>query len=308
MSLTVTKYPVVNIGENLFAGGSPIIIEFERKDQSVTTTEQGASNTIKINIGVNLAASLNVNEYIYFNSGIYDLSAKVLEIGATYIRIATQWAGNTTGGYINYKQNYYVELDIIDPTNENIKILPFTLKDDGDTRGLISINLAIINDLNDLEFPNFAAINEMTASRIKFDIKYRQIWRESLASVYTRISNPIIIYPAKENATIETFPNTMETLEYYLGYNNGAVFLHSDADPLGADNFVFYYDELDINKQVINENNLIGSISSDKYGRIFVPLCNLTFLENTKYFSIKKEAATIPEFSPVDFTNDFNIL
>lgn len=297
MSLSIIDYPVKSIGQNIFGGLSPIEIKFKREDLSVVDTELGVNGTLIINIGAGNISALNVGEYVYLKSENYDLSAEVLEITNDFIRVDYQWSNSTAGGYINYKQDYYIEIETINPENELIKILPFTLTDDGDNEGNITIDLSIINDLNKLELPSFV-IGEMTDSRVKFDIKYREIWRESTETAYLRVTDPIIIYPAKETGTIEDFTNGLDQPEYYVGYPNRALFLHSDSDPLGGELLAFYIDELDINKEAIKENSFIGSISAiDNYGRIIAPLVDLDLLDDTEYIDIKKEAENIPEYS-----------
>lgn len=309
MSLVVSDYPVKNVGQNIFAGDSPVEVTFVREDLQIVSTEQGSDNTIIINVTTDLTSVLNAGEYVYLKSEVYDLSGEVLELTATGIRINKQWIGeDTAGGFINYKQNYYVELDIINPLNDLDKILPFTLRDDGDEKGNIKIDLSIINDLNSIDFPAFLEFYEMIESRVKFDIKYREIWRESPSTAYIRINDPIIIFPAKIDGGIEKFSNGFDLPEYYKGYPNGAVFLHSDSDPLASDDIVAYYDELDINKDTIKANQEVGTLAArEVYGRLFAPLVDLPLLENTEYLTLKTEAAAIPEFSPIDFTNDFNI-
>lgn len=308
MSISVESYPVSEAGQNLFPGKSPVEIKFKREDLEIVSTEQGASNTVIINVTTNLTSSLSAGEFIYLNSGdVYDVQAEVISVSATEIRIDTQWLGEgTTGGYINYKQNWYIELDIIDPDNDAIKIIPFTLRDDGDIEGNVTIDLSIINDLNDDSIPDFDSLAEMADSRVKFDIQYREVWRESTGA-YTRITNPIILYPAKDEGTIETFNNNFSEPEYYVGYPNGAIFLHSDGDPLGGDTLYFYYDEKNINKSIIASNRNLGNIENSKYGRIFVPLWDLDLLQNTEFITLEKLAVSIPEFNPADFTSDFNI-
>jgi len=307
--VTVESYPVLSLGQNVFPGNSPVEIGFKREDIVVVDTEQGIDNTVIINLGSDITGSLNVGEYVYLSSEIYETSSEVLETNAAYIRIDTQWLGaGSTGGYLNYKQNWNIELDLVNPLNDAIKVLPFTLRDNGDNAGNVLIDLSIVNDLANIQVPTFVAIAELTNQRTKFDIKWREIWRESLATVYTRITDPIIIITAKDQPTIEAFNNDFTEPEYYVGYKNGAVFIHSDVAPGFLTNVNFYYDELDINKAVIRANQLIGSVTSaNVWGKIFVPLFDLPLLSDTYYIDLKTETALLPEFSATDFTNDFNI-
>lgn len=309
MSLALIDYPVKAVGQNLFAGFSPIKIGFKREDIIITDTEIGVNNTVIVNFTFIPVNSIKIGEYIYLYSPPYNLVAEVLEVNVNFLRINTQWIGNTTGGYINYKQNWYAELEIINPENEDDKILPFTLQDDGNKEGVVIIDLSVINDLNALEVPFFdGAPYEMADSRIKFDIRYREVWREDKVNSFTRIENPIIIIPAKTMGVIEEFNNKFDEPQYYKGYNNGAVFLHSDDAPSGDNRVVFYFDEKDRNKQVINPDQYIGQIDAlETYGRLFVALKNLVLLENTDYITLKIEGSGIPEYNPLEYSGEYNI-
>ena len=306
--VTVISYPVPSPGQNVFAGNSPINIGFKREDLQILGTQQGINNTIIITVFINITAFINIGEYIHLKSGIYNVSAAVLEKSANQIRIDTQWLGSgTMGGYINYKQSWNIELDLVAPTNEAIKILPFTLRDNGDNEGNIVIDLSIVNDLAAISVPSFVSVAEMTAQRTKFDIKYREVYREA-TGVYTRITNPIIVIPAKEMGIIDAFNNDLLEPEYYVGYPNGAVYIHSNTAPGFLTDVNFYFDEYDQNKQLIRKNQLIGSVvSAAVYGKIFVPL-DLSFMPLSEYFKLKPVSAALPQFSPTDFTNDFNII
>ena len=309
MSINIVDYPVKSVGKNVFAGKSPVQIKFKREDEPITGTGLGDDGNLLITLTADLTNSLNVGEYVYVNSEDYDTTAKVLEITSTTVLVEFQWLGlPTTGGYINYKQNYYLELDLIRPENEAAKILPFTLRDNGTPSGNIVIDLSVVNDLNELNYPDYKVFSEMEDSRVKFDIRYREEWRESSNSPYLRISDPIIIYPALKSGAIEDFSNEFDLPEYYKGYPNGAVFLHSDSAPLGAPLLIAYYDEKDINGDILKLNQKIGELAGlEVYGRLFAPLEDLPLLTDTKFITLKTESTNIPEFSPDDFTNDFKI-
>jgi len=307
MAVTIASYPVTIAGQNVFAGYSPVNIAFFRNDLAITGTSQGIDNTVVINITTDITTELNIGDFLYLNSEDYDVFAEVMEVEPIYIRINTQWLGaGSTGGYINYKQNWYLELELINPLNELAKVLPFTLRDNGSNEGNVVIDLSIVNDLNRTLIPSYASINEITIQRKKFDIKYREVYREG-TTAYTRITNPIIIIPAKEQTTLETFGNSFSEPEYYKGYPNGAVFTHSDTSPIFANNINFYFDQLNINKNIISGNNQLGIIDAGTFGKIFVPLVALDLLSECEYIDLKTSDANIPEFNPLDFTNDFNI-
>ena len=306
MGLTVSSFPVKEAGKNIFAGEEEVNIVFKREDISVVSTEQGIDGTLLINLNGDVSNELNIGEWIYLKSELYDSTCQVLEIGTNQLRVDKQWVGNEeeSGGYVNYKQNYFVELDVTDSVNYLIKTIPFTLRDSGTPNGIIDIDLAIINDLNVLKFPMFNEIYEMQSSRIKFKVRYREVYRE-LTNDYAAIDDAIIIIPARKIGKIEGFNNNFDEPKYYSNYPNGATYLHSDSDPEANDNIIMYYDELDINKDTIKENTEMGRIGArTSYGNIFLPLITLRLLNNTEYISLDVKNTALQQFSD-EFSNEF---
>jgi hypothetical protein len=308
MSVSVIDYPVKIAGQNIFPGNSPLEVTFKREDLQITSIEQGAGNTIVINVPIDVTSSLNVGEYIFLNSFTLNVTAEVLEISTTQIRINSQWLFNNDDGYINYKQNYYLEIDTVSDVNVNIKILPFTLTDDGKANGEIIFDLSIINDLNPVNFPKFTGSTGLGGdTAIKFNIRYREQWRELNGGAYAFINNPMIITPAIILGEVEQFTNAFSEPQYYVGYPNGAVYLHSDSDPAGGEFYNFYYDELDLNKDSIRNNMPFGTFLSVNYGKIFALMYNLDLLEGTEYVQIRAEVGTLPEYNPEEYSEEYNI-
>ena len=309
MALTLISNPVVTelgVVKNLFAGFLPVEFGFKREDLAVSACGQGSNNKLLITIGVDLSNDISIGDFVYISSeGVnytYDGSVEVLAITATTITIDVVFIENTTGGYINYKRNYYVEAELVNEDNAAVKVLSFSLKDDGDNAGNITIDTSIANDKNELEFEYI--LQALENSRLKFRLQYREVWEGSSES-FTLVPDVLILYFATEQGPIESFIQELDEAFIYEGYPFGGILLHSDAND-GGDNLSMKYDELDINKQPIEANKVIGVISSDEYGQIFVNLDKSnTYNENAEYLTFKAEIGDVPFFDPAFFDGNF---
>lgn len=309
MALTLVSNPVVTesgVVKNLFAGFLPVEFVFKREDLAVSACGQGSDNKLLITIGVDLSNDISIGDFVYaYSEGAnytYDGSGEVLEITATTITIDVDFIENSTGGYINYKRNYFVEAELVNEDNADVKVLPFLLRDDGDNAGNITIDTSIANDKNELQFEY--ALQALGDARLKFRFQYREVWEDSNES-FTLVPDELILYFGTEQGVIESFVQELDDAFIYEGYPFGGIILHSDANN-GGDNLSLLYDELDINKQAIDSNNVIGVISSDDYGQIFVNLDKSnTYNENTEYIKLKAEIGDVPFFDPAFFDGNF---
>ena len=264
MSVVVESYPVETVSgiiENIIPGFEDVEIIFKREDLHITGIELGANNRIRVNISTDLTSYLRIGDFVYVGSTgvdgyIYDDNGEITQVTSTYIEIDIDYVSSSTGGYINYLKNYYIEVDLIDVDNSAIKILPFTLRDDGNLNGQITINVGIANDKNEQIFET--ENTEIIESRLRFDVNYREVYEGQLNTSYTTIDNyPIILVYATEQMVIEKFENKFEYPEIYQGYNNGVIFMHSDENDnegtAGAINIT--YNELDNNQNAITSDN-----------------------------------------------------
>jgi hypothetical protein len=309
MALTLTQNPVTTVAgivKNLFAGFLPVEFKFKREDLAVSAVGQGSNNKLLITTGVDLSNDLSIGDSAYiYSEGVnytYDASGEVLEITATTITIDVDFIENSTGGYINYKRNYFVEAELVNEDNPAVKVLPIKLRDDGTPSGNVTIDTSIANDKNELQFEYI--LQTLEDARIKFRFQYREVWEGSNES-FTLVSDEIILYFATEQGEVESFIQELDEAFVYEGYPFGGVLLHSDANN-GGDNLSLKYDELDINKQPVVANNVIGVLSSDVFGQIFVDLPKeTTYNENTEYIELKAEIGDVAFFDPAFFDGNF---
>ena len=309
MSLVLVDNPVITEGgivKNLFAGFLPVEFKFKREDLGITNVAQGPNNTVIVTTNIDLSSELSVGDSAYlFSEGstyVYDESGEVLTVTATTITINAQFVENTTSGYINYKQNYFVEAELVSVSNTDVRILPFSLKDDGDNAGNATIDVSIANDKNELEFEY--VLDQLEDARLKFKVQYREVWEGSSES-FTLIDDEVILYFATDQPEIEQFLQELDEAFVYEGYPFGAILLHSDQNS-DAGSIVIKYDELDINQSVIVADNSIGVVPSDDYGQIFANLDKDTSYDvDTEHVRFKAELTDVAFFDPAFFDPAF---
>lgn len=315
MSLTLESYPVYTEGintVNIFPGFKPIDIEFSRLDLAITGVTQAADNRINVDVTTDISASLSAGEFIYlYSEGVtytYNKTYEVISVTATDIVLDGDYIEAGTAGYINYKQNYAVEMILTDPDNSAINLLDFTLKQTGTNAGVIIFDVSIINDLNSQDFEDQLTGREIEEGRIKFNVKYREIWREDATAIYTTVDNPIIALFATEDIEIEKFNNPFVIPVLYAGYPTGIGFIHSDSN---SEDLVIKvtFDELDINQTDITTDNPLRQFDIGDYGVLLSTTedTSLTLNENTKYVRLNANSSGQPEYEPTEYSNEYSI-
>ncbi len=310
MSVFIVSSPVVygTFIENVFAGDKPVNYVFKRQDTKVQSVGIGASSKILVTFTSPLDSSIVVGSSIYISSGDYDESGEVLAVTTYTITLNINWFEDSTGGYINWKKNWYFEVNLVNVDNTLINTLPFTLRDDGDEAGNITIDVSIVNDLNKATIPTSSG--EITDERTKFYLQYREAWEDNTSGSYTTYVEEIIIVYASEQMEIEEFSNDLDLPPYYTSYDTGIIFTHSNYnDDSGKIGIEFYYDELDINQLNVTTDNFLSAVTIEKYGFIYCEIPSSLVLDSTtEYLKIKAEyTAALPDFSPLDFSSDFDI-
>lgn len=310
MAITLVENPVVTesgVVKNLFAGFLPVEFKFKREDLQIISVGAGANNAVLVTISQDLTSELNVGESAYLyaegTNYTYDDSGEITAITSNSITIDINFIEAASSGYINYKQNYYLETELVDTDNSDVKILPFTIKDDGDNSGNITIDASLANDKNERNFE--FALTELTEGRLKFKVQYREVWRESNTS-YSLIGDEIILYYATDQVDTEQLVQELDEAFLYEGYPFGGIALHSDQNVDGI-SIVFAYDELDINKANVSTDNSIGVIQSDKFGQLFVNLDKgIVYSSDAEFVKINATFSdTVAFFDPAFFDPAF---
>lgn len=309
MSVTLIENPVVTEGgvvKNLFDGFGKVEFKFSRQDQEITGIGQGISNQILIQLAVDLSTYLNVGDSVYYYSEgatyTYDDVSQVVAITATTITLAGDFIETATGGYINYYRNYYLDVELVNEDNSDIKILPFSLRDDGDNQGNITIDVSIANDLN-IQFFEFIQ-QELTDSRIIFKVQYREVWDDTTGS-FTLIDDRIILVYATQQPDLEAFINELDEPKLWLGYPYGVILVHSDENS-DDDTIEITYDELDINQSDLVTDIGLGSLVATKEGFIFINIDKDTVYNSaTEYIKLNGTYAGEKFFSPSFFDDNY---
>jgi len=319
MSLTLTSYPVTvvqGVINNIFAGFKPIEIEFERQDISIASIASAPDNKVQVNIASDITSELQVGDFIYIYSEgatyTYNATAEVTNVlfnsPNTEIDIDLDFIEVSTGGYSNYKQNYNVDMVLTNSDNFAINLLGFNLQQTGTNAGAIIFDVNLINDLNCQDFVDQLTGREITEGRIKFNVKYREVWREDDSQLYTEIDNPIIAIFATENNGIEEFNNVFPEPILYLGYPMGIGLIHSDRNFSGL-SVKTSFDELDINKNDITTDNDLKEFDLGAYGILLSTTEDtaLTLDSDTKYIRLKTNLTGLTEYEPTEYSSEYKI-
>lgn len=307
MAVILTQNPVVTEGgitKNLFAGFDKVEYKFQRKDLEGISVGQGIDNQVLINVSEDLRSYLSVGDTVYlFAEGdtfTYDDTGDVIAITAATVTISIDFIEVVDDGYINYFKNYFLEVELVNKDNSDIKVLPFSLRDDGSNSGLITIDVSIANDKN-IQFFEFAT-QELTASRILFKVQYREVYDIVIGS-YTLLNDVIILVYATEQPEIEQFINELEEPKLWKGYPYGVVLTHSD-DNTEEQGINVSYDELDINQLAIVVDVALGSFISEKQGFLFNDIDkDIAYDADTEYIKLKGVYGSQPQYNPAQYNN-----
>jgi hypothetical protein len=314
MAVTLVTNPVETVSgvvRDIFAGFEDVEFIFKREDMTNVGVASGIGTNVRISTTSDLTTKISVGDGVYLfaagDSGnyTYNESGLITVVTAAYIEADIDFIENATATastYINYFKNYRLEVEVVNPDNSNIKILPFLLTDDGDDAGNITINVGIVNDKNTIDFEY--TTGQLDDSVIKFKIRYRQNYTLNDGDVtdsYTLIVDEIILVYATEQPDYETFINMFDTPFLYEGYKNGVILCHSDNN-MDDTSLQILYDELDINQNDLVSNTLITTLSSE-YGLIFINFSGLSINEKTEYIRFKGNFVSGGDWNASDWDN-----
>jgi hypothetical protein len=300
MALTLVTNPVGSKTVKLFAGFKPVEFVFKREDLAITDVESG-SGGLRINITTDLTSYLSVGDAIYvYSEGAaytYDAVGIILSLTATDITTDIAFVQVGTGGYINYKKNYFVELQCVDKNFASSNLLPFSLNSDGDSAGNINIDVSIVNDLNRQR--GLIADGHISESRKEFEVQYREVYSGSSNS-FTLIDNKLIVLLyATDNPETEEILNQFDIPKIYLGYP-AALVIAKEADAASS-KITMSYKELDINNIEITNGDL-SELDSDVNGFIMWSWSkDASISEATSFLEFFSGVVAGFEFAATDF-------
>jgi len=310
--VTLTSYPVtISSGKvrNIFAGFSPVELGFKREDIQIVDVSMGVDNKVLISILTDITANLNIGEWVYLYSVgatfIYDGVFQIIDLDFsspnTEITVDYDFIEVSTGGYCNYKQNWFLEAKLVSPDNTDIMVYPSLLQNDGSPSGLIELNTSMLVDFlkNDI----LTISQEILTSRKQCTFKYREVWREDQTQVFILFTKyPVIIIYAAENSEIEDFVCGFDMPKIWDGYPFWINLLHSTQNETGFRVRV-RFDELDINKVDITNDNPIVYFDALNYGILQTNFKDNTKVieANTRYINFNANSTGSADFETVDF-------
>jgi hypothetical protein len=317
MSVTLTTYPVVTSSgkvRNIFAGFQAVELEFKREDIALVSVSSGTGPKILIDVAGDITGSLNVGEWVYLyaegSTYTYDSVFQITDVTYnapnTEILVDGDFIETSSTGYVNYKQNWYLESKLVDPDNNNIKVYPELLQNDGNPDGVVKVNTSMVVDF--LENQILTTSQEVTNARKQLQVMYRETWREDDSATFTLVDeDPIVIIFAADDSEIEDFVNSFEFPRIYEGYPFLINILHSLENYVGK-RVKVTFDELDINKDDIVTDNPLTNFGPEDYGILQVNFNDnvKTIESNTKYIVFNAESSDLADFETGDFNdNDF---
>jgi len=314
MAVTLTTYPVTTESGkvyNIFAGFNAVELEFQRVDVDAFNVGSGAGAKVLITIASDITSELNIGEWLYlYAAGVtyeYNGTFKILDVvfnsPNTEITVDTDFIEVASTGYINYKQNWFLEAQLVSPDNVLVKKYPANIESDGTPSGLVGINTSMLVDA--LSNSILTTSGEITGSREICQVKYREVWREDDTASYTLIDDtPIVIVFTAEDSEPETFINEFSIPKIYEGYPFFINLLHS-VENLSSDRIAIEFDELDINTDDITTSNPLATFNPEDYGILQVNFNDNTkaIEDNTKYIRFNAGSTDSADFETGDFND-----
>ena len=306
MSLSLINTPVTPT-DNVLAGFLPQLLEFKREDITVIDVTQGANNTILVRVTGDITSDIAAGESVYlYSQGLtsdYDGSGVVISAvfaaGQTTLNIDIQFVEIANGGYMNYLQEWFVEVELVDIGNTNKSILPYTIRDDGTPSGIASVDISAANDLNEEVFPLVGGVG--VESRQKFTAKYRESWRGNNEQAYTLTGEDYIVQFSTEELANNEIVNDFEIPRLYIGYPAAIAFIHSDLN--FTDKVGLRIDELDLNKNNIITDTQIRQFGAGAYGYLYGGSedVQIELNQNTEYLRIKYASEPLADYKAGDY-------
>lgn len=312
MAVSLTKYPVVSDSgkiRNIFAGFSAVELEFKREDIAVIDTTQGLDNKLLITVLGDITSELNVGEWIYVYSPTnilnYDGSFQVADIvfssPNTEITVNTDFIEIGTGGYLNYKQNWFLESKLVSSSRTDILKYPSLLQSDGSPEGIVFVNTSMMVDF--LKNEILENSGEVVSGREDCRVMWREVWREDETQAFNLVDeSPIVVVFAAENNDIDIFLNNFEQPNIWAGYPFYLNFIHSVENSPGR-RIVTTFDELDINQDNIITDNQLFSFEPVSFGFLQSNLADKVkeIEDNTRYIRFNANTSSSPDYQTGEY-------
>ena len=318
MAVVLTSYPVTSTSgkvRNIFAGFDSVELEFKREDSAIIDVAQGVDNKLLITVLGDLTTDLNVGEWVYINSpgatltysGSFQILTVVFSSPNTEITVNTDFIEVAALGYLNYKQNWFLEAKLVDPNNNLVLKYPQLLQNDGSPEGIIEVNTSMLVDF--LKNEILETSQEVTGARNNCKVMFRESWREDDTQAFALVDDfQIIIIYAAENSEIQSFVNGFNEPRMWEGYPFYLNML-SSVENMAGKRAIVTFNELDINNDNIIIDNPLANFESSDFGLLQSNFNdNIKVIEaNTRYITFNANDSGSADFETVDF-NDTDFL
>jgi len=316
--INLVSYPVTtNSGKinNMFAGFDDVNIEFKREDLNVFSVGSGADNKILITLSGDYTGDLFVGEWLYLyatgTTYTYDNSFKIISINYsspdTEILVDGDFIENSAIGYINYKQDYFVETKLVSVDNNAIKQFSETIPDDGTASGEVIINVNSPVDYLGSDILETSGLVNNSVNRFK--VMYREVWRENQTENFILIDeDPIYILYNAELNDIEKINNKLEEPIIWLGYPFSFSVFHSLENNEGL-RLDVSFNETDINKNNITTDNFLSRFRSLDFGQLQANFNDKTteLNDNTRYIKFNLNVIELSDYDSTEYSSEYAI-
>lgn len=316
--ISLVSHPVATVSgkiQNMFAGFGEVNIEFKREDLNIFDVSSGPDNKILITLTGDFTANLFVGEWLYLyaigTNYTYDNSFKIISINFsspdTEIVVDGDFIEGSTTGYINYKQNYFIEAKLVNVDNNGIKQYPELITDDGNAKGEININVsAPVDYLNSNILENSGLVSN---SVNRFKVMYREVWRENKTESFVLIDDePIYILYNAELNDIEKINNKLEEPIIWEGYPFSFSVFHSLENNSGL-RLDVSFNEADINKNNITTDNYLSRFRASDFGQLQANFNDKTteLNENTRYIKFNLNVIELSDYDSTEYSSEYAI-
>ena len=315
MGITVESFPVIVAGStlNLLPANDAINVTYKREDYVITSIADNAGtisvvltgiSTGSFDIGGKIYVYSEGASYTYDTVGVITAKLPLPLVGDTTLQIDIPFIQVTSSGYVNYKNDWYLEIELRDPVL-SFNVLGYTLKDVGDRSGNITVDTSSVVNLIS-QILDMSSL-EQESGRLDYLVYYRESWLDNRSETYVLTdASKIIALDAVEGVTAQTIANSFTTPKAWKTYPILSCLFNSDTNEAGS--IVVEFDELDINKSTLTTANALTSLSGKG---ILQALFDNTFVydADTKYLRFNWGAITnqvVEVLEPVSL-NDYNL-
>ena len=263
MALSEISYPVTgDIGtyQNTFPSQKPLYAEFLRKDVTIISIVSGVDNNVRLQASANFD-NIQVGQFITWASDGYAVnSAKVVSIiSADTIEVDVQFVSSlATNSFINYYQNYYLEIRYVQASSvtddqDATEILDDYSQVPNNKLGEIRANISYPSDLL---IPDFDyAIGAAAGLSQTFKIQFRESWAGNRSGLWVSPSLDVFIMlvHASEDIAINSFTDEALTKRFTRGYPLLYSLIYSGVNDEGSNSLKIKMTEFDLGKNQIQE-------------------------------------------------------